>query len=54
MSKLKALPILLFFVASLAARVHAATVFAAGTKTVAACGFAVNPDRQQELRMPEI
>ena len=43
MSRLKAVPILLFFFASFAVQGGAATVIAAGTKTVAACGFAVSP-----------
>jgi len=45
MSRLKAAPILLFFFASFAMQGGAATVIAAGTKTVAACGFAVSPLR---------
>jgi hypothetical protein len=43
MSTLKAGPILLLFLASFAVQGRAATVIAAGTKTVEACRFAVNP-----------
>src|SRR5262245_40002743 len=43
MSAPKAEVILLLLFASFATQSHAATVFAAGTKTVEACAFAVNP-----------
>jgi hypothetical protein len=43
MSTLQAAPILLLWLASFAMQAGAATVFAAGTDTVQACSFAVNP-----------
>lgn len=43
MSRLKVLFLLILSIASFSAVSRAATVFAAGTNTVEACGFAVNP-----------
>ncbi len=52
MSTLKVVPILLLFLASFAKRGRAATVIAAGTKTVAACSFAVSPTAQIVSHLP--
>jgi hypothetical protein len=54
MSTIKALSILLLFLALFVMKGHAATVIAAGTKTVGACRFAAEPTAEivSELHYP--
>lgn len=52
MLRLRAAYILLFLIVSVAVQSGASTVIAAGTKTVEACGFAVNPAAQIIGQLP--
>ena len=52
MSGRKAVSILLLFISSFGVKGYAATVIAAGTKTVAACSFAVTPTAEFVIHLP--